>query len=412
MNLNQEKTRILVYGMYGAINVGDEIIALTMAENLKVTFPHGEVCIASMNPKATSKFLGNENLLIEKLNFFDRTFWTSLFEINRMINKYDVIVVGGGGLFQDQYSFNLPAGSLLMCAIGVAKGKPTFVMGTGAGPLKRKWLQKSLVKVFQLIDGVYLRDNESSDTVNRLSNGIVKPVITADVVPALMSFDENRKLWNPDSNVISFILRRWPGLDIVSVARLVEELVNKGYKILFHCYEEESDTKLVQEILDECDKKTLDSVTYSSPTTARETINNLTKSKIVISMRLHGCVLAASQGIPWLPIFYERKIKGFAEQMNMDSRMQHVYDVKPEMLTKIDECYTFYKENREELLDNFNNIRVNSLENFKLLKKSLNSEMKKGTIIRKQGKKEVIKLFLFGTLSKIFNLTKRIITSF
>lgn len=408
MNLNNKKRRILVYGMFGAINVGDEVIALTMAENLKMTFPESEVGIASMNPAKTSKFLSNEKILVEKLKFFDKTFWTRLYEINKTINNYDVIIVGGGGLFQDQYSSNLPAGSLLMCAIGVAKGKPTYVIGTGAGPLKRKWLKSSLVKVFNIIDGVYLRDEESYLAVTELSNGMVNPIITADVVPSLRSFDNHRELWDPNSKIISFILRRWPGLDTNLVAKLVEELANKGYKIHFHCYEEESDSKLVKEIIDNCDKKIYGNISYSSPQSAEETINSLTKSRIVISMRLHGCVLAASQGIPWLPIYYERKIKGFAEQMNMISRMLHVDDLTPEIVSNIDECYSFYHDKRVDMVNIFDQIRSRSLENFKLLKNNLDAYVQKEPDMRKQGKKEVIKIFLYGTLSKISNITKRL----
>ena len=54
----------------------------------------------------------------------------------------------------------------------------------------------------------------------------------------------------------------------------------------------------------------------------------LTDLDMVFSMRLHGCVLAALHGKPWMGIVYDPKVEGFAR------RLGWVYSVAPDDLDK------------------------------------------------------------------------------
>jgi polysaccharide pyruvyl transferase CsaB len=396
-----QSLRFLIYGMYGAVNVGDEFVGLAIADNVRAAFPNAMVCLATADPAKSSAFHEDNLIRYTRLRLFDHRFWLHLPPILRQLQQFDVIIVGGGGLFQDQYMWRLPAGSALMCALGASCGKPTYVVGTGVGPLRRKWVARAVGAIFPLIDGVYLRDKESLDTALHLGADENRTFLTADVVPGLSRFDSYRQALDIKSKTVSLILREWAGLNPLNVAMLADELVESGYDVRFHLYQD-NDAPLIEKIKAGCSESTLEHLTSIIPRTAREAIEELAASKIVMSMRLHGCVLSAMLGVPWIPVVYESKVRGFAEQMSKSEWLLSTGDLRPGLLDRIEEAFKSHSANRDSELAAFQSVRERSLKNYTWTQNDFTVRARASS--KNRGRREAFSLLARGFMAEIAHL--------
>ena len=56
----------------------------------------------------------------------------------------------------------------------------------------------------------------------------------------------------------------------------------------------------------------------TEPYTAAQTIGILSRMKVVVSMRLHGLIFAAGQGVPLVGIVYDQKVSSFLSYIGQD----------------------------------------------------------------------------------------------
>src|SRR5438105_835314 len=84
---------ILIAGYYGFGNVGDELILSSILMEIGKRYPSSRITVLSADPERTHRFHGVSSVRR----------WSPL-AVVRAIWKADVLVVGGGGLLQDQTS--------------------------------------------------------------------------------------------------------------------------------------------------------------------------------------------------------------------------------------------------------------------------------------------------------------------
>jgi polysaccharide pyruvyl transferase CsaB len=373
MTTMEKGQKFLLYGMYGAINVGDELVCYAMATGLQRVLNQPRIFAASHNKGVSRRFVPFEELEFLEGGTFHYKFWLRFLDVLAYVRSMDAIVIGGGGLFQDQYSWRLPAGSAFMAALGALWDKPTFIVGVGVGPIKRRWLKRAILRLFPHVTSISVRDEESYRALEELNVPLDNVCVTADVVP---SIDLGSRLGgdvSQDENLIALVLRDWPGLDYESVAKLLDESASKGYRTHLHCFEPSSDSRFYDRVLSFCSPPTLRTIEKVSPTNLQESVQGIKKAGFVISMRLHGCILAADLDIPLLPVVYERKVRAFAEQMNLVDWLKEVKDLGPELLESIESMRSYWKQHRLEMQSRYQKIRSNSQRNFEILRQKLDT---------------------------------------
>nr|AXL04786.1 glycosyltransferase [Aeromonas hydrophila] len=173
--------KIGIAGWYGAGNIGDELI-LKIASGW-INSLGGECIVLSISPEVTSKLHG-----IEAVDILD------VEELNNIIPQLDLLIVGGGGLFQTHDSFSYKGlfesdRSDVSCylrpiALAIHYQCPVIMWAQGIGPLYTVESRKLIKDVFSAASDISVRDNVSFSLLKEvgISNKIT---VAADPVWSL-----------------------------------------------------------------------------------------------------------------------------------------------------------------------------------------------------------------------------------
>ena len=133
--------KILLHGLYGRSNVGDEFVCHATIEGLRRSLPREgqifEFIALSTRPRASQDFDPDSKVKFVK----EGTIHPIVFPVLRSvceISKVDVDIAGGGGLVKDMYSWSLSFHTLLYQSIAVAFGKKAYCCNIGVGPLNSR----------------------------------------------------------------------------------------------------------------------------------------------------------------------------------------------------------------------------------------------------------------------------------
>lgn len=148
----------LAIGWYGAPNVGDEVLLDVLKEQVQSL--GGDLVAASVDPELTREMHG-----------IDAVDYNNLGEIARALSWADVLIMGGGGIFQDHHPFGAEAlyDPLVNNISAYARpalmarqwGVPVVIWGHGVGPLRSSDAQSIVRDVFDNAASVSVRDTNS-----------------------------------------------------------------------------------------------------------------------------------------------------------------------------------------------------------------------------------------------------------
>ena len=126
--------RVLVCGYYGFGNSGDEAILSVLIRDLNEVFDKPTITVVAGNVES-----------IAADHHVDAIHWTDIGGLRERAQASDLMVLGGGGLFQDQQEFEssailTPAHGGMSYWAGFALlshlvDKPLAIYGAGVGPL-------------------------------------------------------------------------------------------------------------------------------------------------------------------------------------------------------------------------------------------------------------------------------------
>ena len=151
--------RVVLAGWYGAANLGDELILSVFVDWVRQA--GGVPIVISVHPHFTASTLGVQ-----------AASYTSLPEVVEAIAQADLLVLGGGGLFQEYDVFDrpslarFPARNVSQFAqfflLAAELGVPTAVLAQGVGPLRNADAREITAEVFTRADVCSVRDAESA----------------------------------------------------------------------------------------------------------------------------------------------------------------------------------------------------------------------------------------------------------
>ncbi len=317
--------RVLIHGFYGAGNAGDDAILHSIIDTLREINPTVKIAVTVFSNNIRP-YYGDVPL---------RTISGSDFKsISNELKNCSLLIVGGGGLFQDYNTFkpeNLflnQKGALNYYTAPIILAKmlnvKCMLYGVGIGPLNSQEAKGAMKWVSQIVDGITVRDTYSSNFLTSL--GISKHVLAADPAIKLQSSTHStyhQLLKKSESQInIGLNLRNWP-YDKENAKKLEEEIIgvlnhySKHKKLHYYIMpfnklpSEIEKSKQLEYKLN--GKATV--IPYNmSPCEYKELCKNL---DLMIAMRLHASIFSLSECIPSIGISYDEKVKQFYNELNI-----------------------------------------------------------------------------------------------
>ena len=300
--MNQQ--RVTISGYYGFDNAGDEAVLAGIVRAFdQATRSQGpQITALSIAPDATRRSHGIAAAHRYKAG-----------PLLSAIRRCDLFLSGGGSLLQDVTSAHGIFYYLGVARLAQILGKRTMFIAQGIGPLLRPRSQKLVAGVANRLNAITVRDPESADLL--LSIGVQNRIqLTAD--PALLLAGGARS--RPGSGPVTVSLRSWAEADQslpATLARACSEVFS-GVPMGTLAMQPAVDAACLEQFRREWHQSTGQQATefaISAPATDRvpEIVQQLAASRLVVGMRLHALILAASAGIPSVALAYDPKILSF-----------------------------------------------------------------------------------------------------
>ena len=166
--------RIALSGYYGFDNAGDEALLSAITSSIRKITPQADFVVFSGSPARTTA-----RHAIRAVNYLDP--WA----VGRELNRCDLLISGGGSIFQDVTSWRSLPYYIAVVALAKLLGKTVVFYAQGVGPIQRS-ISKFLMRlVANRVDLITVRDEKSKQLL--LDLGVTLPPlrVTADPVFSL-----------------------------------------------------------------------------------------------------------------------------------------------------------------------------------------------------------------------------------
>lgn len=291
--------KILLFGNYGGQNWGDEAICAGMLQALRKS--QGEITVVSANPQFT-KHEHDNVASVPRPPFGLRSLLRigDLWRFVRALKSADLVIYGGGGLLQDREPMAIPAWWYYMQWAKWFR-KKYILVANSVGPLsnsRARMLVRSALRDCRFIS---LRD--TSSRLLLLAAGIApERIISAtDAVFFL------RRLPTVKRRSGTLVMLRGDGkTDLKRINKLLNDsAIPKPISLV---------------AMDHLDKDFIQKLPFRQfePTTLSELRRKIAKSRLVISARLHGCLLALNEETPFVALSAAPKIAAFLQDRQLE----------------------------------------------------------------------------------------------
>lgn len=305
---------VLISGYYGFENIGDEAILEALSKKLK---DNGlSVSVLSDDPIYTTELF--------KVESYHRAVFS---EIISAIRNCDVLISGGGSLFQDTTSVRSIWYYLGIIMLAKLFKKPVYVLYQGIGPINNKFNRFLTRLILNNVKRLVVRDEISLEFLKELEVTKPQSSVTSDAVFMLDKANEEKIIntlekfgvnLESEKPIFGLALRSWKEIDkIEEFARLGDKLVEAyGAQIVFFALHNDEDYYLAKQIEEKMKNKLYIVSGHFLPS---EIMTMMGKMDINVGIRLHSLIFSAKMGIPLLGISYDPKIDGFLDMLGMSS---------------------------------------------------------------------------------------------
>ena len=296
---------VVLTGYFGFDNAGDEAILTAVIHLLREQDRTVSITVLSNQPDKTARQ--------HSVTAVNR--W-SLRPVAGALRKADVLISGGGSLFQDQTGVKSPVyygGTILLARLLRTK---VMVYAQGIGPLTGKIGRALTAFAVNRASVVTVRDEASKALLSDL--GVKKAI---DVIPDPVMghpYDDGQALPDgvPEGEYVAVSIRDWPkAVDLEE--RLIQMLshpLREGRQLVFLPMHEGEDDRFSRAIMDILKEKGYGDQLYllGGDLPTEEKIRVTAQADFVIGMRLHALIFAALTETPFLSVSYDPKIDAFA----------------------------------------------------------------------------------------------------
>ena len=372
----------------GSANKGDQAILAAMLDDFAVAIPQVAVAACPYSGLRRPR---------EFISFLAR------------LRKADAFILGGGHPFQDQTSQAFLFFGLLLILIARVMGKKVMCYAVGAGPISSKAGKILSGWLINQADLVSVRDPVSREILLELGVKGEKVVVTADAAFTLGSVPAERAdeilcaegVRRGASPLIALCLRRWFCFRSAfwpqagrgggraggesEKAKAVKAMFKEFCDYLVRKYDADivlvpmrrsatgadpgqDDDRYSREVMEMVEKK--QKVTLlRGDYTPRELKGILAAMDLVVSVRLHPLILAASSGVPVMGIPFTRsKGEGFFGHLGLDADYIYIDEIDLHSLAEMfDRAWARRKSTGMELKRRAALLEEKARENVRLL---------------------------------------------
>ncbi|TCZ76819.1 polysaccharide pyruvyl transferase CsaB [Paenibacillus albiflavus] len=325
--------RIVISGYYGFDNSGDEAVLQSILfaleeqgqqQGIKV-----EPIVLSGNPARTTEMYGVRAVPRMKIG-----------AVLGALRESSGLISGGGSLLQDATSSRTIPYYLAILKLAQWLRKPTFIYSQGIGPVNKQmfwpWIRSTMSKCAY----ISVRDEESAQLLVQMGVKTERIEVVPDPVLGLPlrasgSREAADAASSADQPVIGVSVRPWEAdrSELAALADCLRRVSAAAVSIRllpFHLPMDEEASEYVAARMaqtaggDGGAGAAAAAVAPSSVTIARgithpqDMIAEVASCDLVIGMRLHSLIYAASQHVPMVGISYDPKIDHFMHRLGME----------------------------------------------------------------------------------------------
>ncbi|NOU71430.1 polysaccharide pyruvyl transferase CsaB [Paenibacillus sp. LMG 31458] len=312
--------KIALSGYYGFDNSGDEAvlqsILFALQEQGREQGLQIEPIVLSANPEKTSAMYG--------VKAYHRMKPGSLF---RALRESDGLISGGGSLLQDATSSKTIPYYLAVLKIAQWLGKPTFIYSQGIGPVSRPMFYGWIRSVFQRCAYVSVRDTESAELLGKMRLPRERITVVPDPVMGLPLRGTGSSGGAPDLapdglvRTIGMSVRFWnedrSELEALSQSLQVLLAADANVRLRFLPFHLPSDEVASQFVIDRLGDHGTRVEMVRGIAHPQDMLAQVAECDLLIGMRLHSLIYAASQFVPMVGISYDPKIDQFLHRLGM-----------------------------------------------------------------------------------------------
>jgi polysaccharide pyruvyl transferase CsaB len=316
--MGSSAARIVISGYYGFKNSGDEavlqsIILALEAESVKQGIAI-EPIVLSIDPEWTAKTYGVQ--AVHRMN---------LREVMKAIRQSDGLISGGGSLLQDTTGLMTIPYYLGILKLAQWLGKPTFVYAQGMGPFQRKIFYPFIRSTFRKCRYISVRDEESAQLLEQIGLSRARVEVVPDPVMGLPLQEDSTFNMQQSSAIggkrpiLGISVRYW-NEDRSELAQLAKSLqmiqAQREVEIRFLPFHLPTDLEASQKVIEQMQSSEHVSIAMDAQH-PQHMLAEVHACDILIGMRLHSLIYAASQQVPLIGISYDPKIDQFLQRLDM-----------------------------------------------------------------------------------------------
>lgn len=300
---------VLLCGYYGYGNLGDETLLSVIIRELRRRDPSIQICVLSAKPRKTAAYH-----MVDAVNRFD------LAEIERKMKKAKLFLFGGGSLLQDKTSNRSLSYYIHMLRMAKKNGTRIAIFANGIGPILREKNRTRVKETLSLADTLSLRDFRSCEFCKKCCPE-KSPRLTFD--PAILMTKADFDV--PREDIFIVIPKKTAPDSEEKLKKAVLRVAEKQklkpvFAYLFAAEDKDYTEKIARECGAEC-------ISFSD---AEDCATYFSRTRFLISARLHGLVYATAGCLPMLAFTDDTKLFSYMETIGLGGHddIPLVYGVK------------------------------------------------------------------------------------
>lgn len=361
--------QILISAFIGSRNLGDEAIFRSILSNLDID--KKQITTLSINEEKTQKF-GVNTLFAKKIG-----------NMIRGIKDSDLVLVGGGGIIQDQSSILNFLYYAFQLWLAKYHRKPVILNFVGVGPINfglSKWIMS---RIIPKIDYSIVRDEKSKHQLLKFGANPSRVYQAHDpVLNFPFAESDLEETYNNQQPYAVLSLRRWfftnpflpvfitRNLNRISIfRRKYSDYMSKLAADIDVFLDENKDMRIVAVSLYDGEDDIVNAdlismmkhkdrvVIAKNGMDEYQYLSIVKNSRFVIGMRLHSLILGSTLAKPFVALRYSTKVDEFAQQMGLSNVSIHVesYDSYKlqQALNEVNINYAKYSEGMKNTLNQY-----------------------------------------------------------
>lgn len=341
---------VMLSGYYGFKNSGDDAILAAIINNLNMYKPDIKMLILSANPRQTQAEHG-----VDSINRYN------IFKIINAMKKTRLFIYGGGNLLQDDTSTRSLMYYLGTTWLAKKFGLKIMFYAAGIGPISKKTNRKLTQKIINKVDVITLREELSARELDMLLINKPKILLAADPVltikPVVKSNIDSilrKEKIPPDRPFIGISIRRWGSSSgYISVIAQAADYAYEQYGLtpVFIPMQHPDDLYVISSVMANMKSK---AHVIRNEYNISDVFGIINRMEMLIGMRLHSLIYAASLGVPIVGIAYEPKVEGFLQ--SIDILEASAGDINMLSFDTVKETMDYVWNNRENIRQHLHDV--------------------------------------------------------